>query len=87
MYMPIIYLIMSLSWVTNISIKTSEKLFKNQGVLIVTRGHKHQYSALDAVSLRMIGTSRVAYNYSRARTDNYSFNPTAILEFAVENYY
>ena len=54
---------------------------QNLAIFKVTSEHKHQYSAVHAVSSPMIGTTRVIHNHSNARTDNHFFNRTALLAF------
>ena len=80
------HLFMAMSWITNASMKTSENAAQELENFKVTSEPKLQYSASDAVSLPMIRSIRVVDNHSHTRTDNYSFNPSAILAFFQANH-
>ena len=80
-YMPKMCLVMGMSWLQMQVSRHQKTLDKNLTIFKVTSEHKLHFNALDAVSLPMIGTIRVVHNHSHTRTDNYSFNPSAILAF------
>ena len=80
------HLFMTMSWITNSSMKTSENAARKLENFMVTSEPKRQYSALDAVSLPMIRSIRVVHNHFHTRKDNYSFNPSAILAFFQANH-
>ena len=61
--------------------KHQKMLRKNLANFKVTCELKRQRSALDAVSFPMIGYVRLVGNHSHTRTDNYSFNLSAIHPF------